>query len=88
MFHVERLAQLLDLSGILARGRQCESEVSILWCYLRQNTCKSDQCQVFFAGVVQIIYNCVSLRARPRARPGSIPAKPGNVKDYLRQVPG
>ena len=58
------------------------------WCYLRQNTCKSDQCQVFFAGLGKIIYNYVSLCARPRAHPGSIPAKPSNVKNYLRQGPG
>ena len=46
----------LALLKILARGRQWESEVSILWCYLRQNTCKSDQSQVFFAGVGKIFF--------------------------------
>ena len=51
----------LALLQILARARQWESEVSILWCYLRQNTCKSDECQVFFAGVGKIFLCYASL---------------------------
>ncbi len=88
MFHVEHLAQILDLSGFLARGRQWQSEVSIRLCYLRQNMCKSDRCQVFFAGVGKIFSQTCSLRARPRAHPGSIRAISAKVKDYLRQGPG
>ena len=74
----------LALLKILARGRQWESEVSILWCYLRQNTCKSDQSQVFFAGVGKIFSERASLcRLGPRAHPGIIRAKPGIVKNFL-----
>ena len=47
------------------------------WCYLRQNTCKSDQCQVFFAGEGKIFSQTCSLCAGPRAHPGIIRAKAG-----------
>ncbi len=86
MFHVER--NPLIYNDFWRAGASGKVKFRFDWCYLRQNTCKVDQCQVFFAGKGKIFSQTCSLRARPRARPGSIPAKPGNVKDYLRQGPG
>jgi hypothetical protein len=86
MFHVER--NTLFSQDFWRAGASGKVKFLFDWCYLRQNTCKSDQCQVFFAGLGKIFYNCCSLCARPRAHPGSILANPGNVKNYLQQGPG
>ena len=65
MFHVEhapkKSKRMLDFSNFLARGRQCQNEVEKQWCCLRHYKCKSENCQVFFAGVGKIIYNLHSL---------------------------
>ena len=53
----------LEKSRFLARGRQCESEVRKRWCCSRQCKCKGEECQVFFAGVVQIFLNWPGLPA-------------------------
>ncbi len=67
MFHVKhRCQKILDLLNFLARGRQCESEVPKLWCTPRHFTPISAYCQVFFAGVGQVIHNLTGLLARPR----------------------
>ena len=60
-------ARSLD-NAILARGRQCESDVRNRRCSLRQNTCKSDQCQVFFAGVDKIFLDWTGLSAPVQSR--------------------
>lgn len=53
----------LEKSRFLARGRQCESEVVFKWCCSRHNKCKSEECQVFFAGVDQIFLTFPGLPA-------------------------
>ena len=46
--------------------------------------CKSDESQVFFAGVDKIFSEGASLcRPGPRAHPGIIRARPGIVKNFL-----
>jgi len=51
-----------------ARGRQCESDVRNRRCCSRHYECKSDECQVFFAGLHKIFLNCVSLCASAKAK--------------------
>ena len=88
MFHVEQgraLALGLTLWQFWRRRASGKVKFRFDWCYLRQNTCKSYQCQVFFAGEGKIFSQTCSLRARPRAHPGSIRVNARDVKDYLRQ---
>lgn len=61
MFHVEHRARkkksrkpLISLK-ILARGRQCESEVELRWCRPRHCTKPSGVCQVFFSHSVKLV---------------------------------
>jgi len=58
--------------------------------FLRQYTCKSDRCQVFFAGVDKIFYNLTGLPApvqkrcaKPTPPRAIIPATGSRVKYYL-----
>ena len=72
MFHVEHSppptrSPRVDMTRA-ARGRQWENDVQNRRCSLRQNTCKSDQCQVFFAGVRKIILDWASLSAPVQSR--------------------
>ena len=65
-------------------GASAKVKFRFEWCYSRQCTCKSDQSQVFFAGVDKIFFDCASLcRPGPRAHPGIIRARPGIVKNFL-----
>ena len=83
MFHVER--NTLFSQDFWRAGASGKVKFRFDWCYLRQNTCKSDESQVFFAGEGKIFSQTCSLCARPRAHPGIIRAKPEIVKDFLRQ---
>ena len=82
-FHVEH--NPLFFQDFWRAGASAKVKFRFDWCYLRQNTCKSDESQVFFAGDGKIFLETRSLCARPRAHPGIIRAKPGIVKDFLRQ---
>ena len=83
-------AKNLDFSGFLARGRQQQYDDDILRWTPRQNTCKSDKCQVFFAGVAQIkskkaslLRQCESDVQNRRVARAIIPATGSRVKSFL-----
>ena len=81
-FHVEH--NPLFFQDFWRAGASAKVKFRFDWCYLRQNTCKSDESQVFFAGVGKIFSERASLcRPGPRAHPGIIRAKPGIVKNFL-----
>ena len=80
MFHVEHSPPEARSTRLdqprAAPPRQCESDVQKRWCCSRHFTCKSDFCQVFFAGMQQIFLNYASLRqcksdVQKRPKPGA-----------------